>query len=262
MLSTMSSTSPGLPTNRVTSPAKRPTPPRIAKPIAPLHSVGHSTCCSRWSTRRYKRADDARRESDDHDEPDDAGLHAEEDPVEQFGILGGAARENIVVRSNLRWRPTTSRTRDYRRLLVFRTELRRFLHWSEEQAEAIGLTAGPAPAPARGPGRRRTSTARRSATSPRPSCSATTAPSASSTGPQSRSRPAGPGPGSTTGASASGSRPPDGASWRSSVIVTQKSWIASRPACCSMPGRRRNDAAVAPAAAGRQRVPAGNPSVA
>jgi DNA-binding MarR family transcriptional regulator len=30
---------------------------------------------------------------------------------------------------------------DYRRLLRFRTELRRFLHWSEEQAEAMGLTA-------------------------------------------------------------------------------------------------------------------------
>lgn len=30
---------------------------------------------------------------------------------------------------------------EYRRLLAFRTELRRFLHWSEEQAEAIGLTA-------------------------------------------------------------------------------------------------------------------------
>lgn len=29
---------------------------------------------------------------------------------------------------------------DYRRLLEFRTELRRFLHWSEEQAEAAGLT--------------------------------------------------------------------------------------------------------------------------
>jgi len=29
---------------------------------------------------------------------------------------------------------------DYRRLLDFRTELRRFLHWSEEQAEAAGLT--------------------------------------------------------------------------------------------------------------------------
>jgi DNA-binding MarR family transcriptional regulator len=29
---------------------------------------------------------------------------------------------------------------DFRRLLDFRTELRRFLHWSEEQAEAEGLT--------------------------------------------------------------------------------------------------------------------------
>jgi DNA-binding MarR family transcriptional regulator len=29
---------------------------------------------------------------------------------------------------------------DYRRLLRFRTELRRFLHWSEEQAEGMGIT--------------------------------------------------------------------------------------------------------------------------
>jgi DNA-binding MarR family transcriptional regulator len=29
---------------------------------------------------------------------------------------------------------------DYRRLLQFRTGLRRFLHWSEEQAEKAGLT--------------------------------------------------------------------------------------------------------------------------
>jgi DNA-binding MarR family transcriptional regulator len=29
---------------------------------------------------------------------------------------------------------------DYRRLLQFRTSLRRFLHWSEEQAEEVGLT--------------------------------------------------------------------------------------------------------------------------
>ncbi len=30
--------------------------------------------------------------------------------------------------------------RDYQRLLGFRTELRRFLHWSEEQAEDLGIT--------------------------------------------------------------------------------------------------------------------------
>lgn len=30
---------------------------------------------------------------------------------------------------------------DYQRLLLFRTGLRRFLHWSEEQAEKAGLTA-------------------------------------------------------------------------------------------------------------------------
>jgi DNA-binding MarR family transcriptional regulator len=29
---------------------------------------------------------------------------------------------------------------DYRRLLEFRTGLRRFLHWSEEQARAVGLS--------------------------------------------------------------------------------------------------------------------------
>ena len=32
--------------------------------------------------------------------------------------------------------------RDYQRLLVFRTGLRRFERWSEEQAEAAGLTGG------------------------------------------------------------------------------------------------------------------------
>ncbi|MGE5225822.1 MAG: MarR family winged helix-turn-helix transcriptional regulator [Planctomycetaceae bacterium] len=31
--------------------------------------------------------------------------------------------------------------RDYRRLLRFRTEIRRFLRWSEEQAEGLGLSA-------------------------------------------------------------------------------------------------------------------------
>ncbi|HKV11207.1 MAG TPA: MarR family transcriptional regulator [Thermoanaerobaculia bacterium] len=30
---------------------------------------------------------------------------------------------------------------EYRRLLQFRTALRRFLHWSGQQAEAVGLTA-------------------------------------------------------------------------------------------------------------------------
>ncbi|MGZ4213657.1 MAG: MarR family winged helix-turn-helix transcriptional regulator [Actinomycetota bacterium] len=30
---------------------------------------------------------------------------------------------------------------DYRRLLDFRSGLRRFMHWSEEQAEATGITA-------------------------------------------------------------------------------------------------------------------------
>jgi DNA-binding MarR family transcriptional regulator len=31
---------------------------------------------------------------------------------------------------------------DFRRLLDFRTGLRRFLHWSEQQAETVGLTPG------------------------------------------------------------------------------------------------------------------------
>jgi DNA-binding MarR family transcriptional regulator len=31
---------------------------------------------------------------------------------------------------------------DYRRLLLFRTGLRRFLHWSEEQASSLGVTPG------------------------------------------------------------------------------------------------------------------------
>ena len=37
--------------------------------------------------------------------------------------------------------PSTLDDADYRRLLNFRVDLRRFLHWSEEQAEKAGLTA-------------------------------------------------------------------------------------------------------------------------
>ncbi len=37
--------------------------------------------------------------------------------------------------------PARLTDRDYQRLLGFRTELRRFLHWSEEQAESLGITA-------------------------------------------------------------------------------------------------------------------------
>jgi DNA-binding MarR family transcriptional regulator len=36
----------------------------------------------------------------------------------------------------------TLRTSDYRHLLEVRTGLRRFLHWSEEQARSAGLTPG------------------------------------------------------------------------------------------------------------------------
>jgi len=36
--------------------------------------------------------------------------------------------------------PSTLDDADYRRLLEFRVDLRRFLHWSEEQAEKAGLT--------------------------------------------------------------------------------------------------------------------------
>lgn len=35
---------------------------------------------------------------------------------------------------------TAMRQSDYARLLAFRTDLRRFLHWSEEQARAAGIT--------------------------------------------------------------------------------------------------------------------------
>jgi DNA-binding MarR family transcriptional regulator len=38
-------------------------------------------------------------------------------------------------------RPRALTDADYQRLLAFRTRLRRFLHWSEEQAAAVGLTA-------------------------------------------------------------------------------------------------------------------------
>jgi DNA-binding MarR family transcriptional regulator len=36
--------------------------------------------------------------------------------------------------------PEELRDEDYRRLLLFRVDLRRFLHWSEEQAEKAGVT--------------------------------------------------------------------------------------------------------------------------
>ncbi len=52
MLSTMSSTSPGVPTNFTIRATTMPTPPRMAKPTAPPHSVGQRTCCRRWSASR------------------------------------------------------------------------------------------------------------------------------------------------------------------------------------------------------------------
>ena len=52
MLSTISSTSPGEPMKRVASAANTPTPPSTTKPTKPVRCVGHSTCCSRWSTSR------------------------------------------------------------------------------------------------------------------------------------------------------------------------------------------------------------------
>ena len=76
---------------------------------------------------------------------------------------------------------------DYRRLLEFRTGIRQFLHWSEEQATAVGRDAGAASTDARDPRPRRTRTGRRSATSPTRSSCATTARSGSSIA---RSRPA------------------------------------------------------------------------
>ena len=36
--------------------------------------------------------------------------------------------------------PAELEDEDYRRLLQFRVDLRRFLHWSEEQAEKVGVT--------------------------------------------------------------------------------------------------------------------------
>ena len=76
-------------------------------------------------------------------------------------------------------RPTDE---DYQRLLELRTGLRRFLRWSEQQAEAAGVT------PAQhqlllASADTRTRGGRRSATSPAISCSATTAPSGWSTAP-------------------------------------------------------------------------------
>ena len=52
------------------------------------------------------------------------------------------ATRNIVVRCISVAATDALTGSDYRRLLVFRTEIRRFLHWSEEQAEALGMTPG------------------------------------------------------------------------------------------------------------------------
>jgi DNA-binding MarR family transcriptional regulator len=50
----------------------------------------------------------------------------------------GGAREGHCV--TLRSMPEELRDEDYRRLLQFRIDLRRFLHWSEELAEKAGVT--------------------------------------------------------------------------------------------------------------------------
>ena len=139
MLSTMSSTSPGLPTQRVTSAANRPAPPSTRKPIAPLHSVGHRTCWRRWITRRYPAPTIPAANPTSTTRPTTRA-----DTWRNTSFAHPVIRDPSTAkyRSTIYFRMATRRVTDadYRRLLAFRTELRRFLHWSEERARDAGLT--------------------------------------------------------------------------------------------------------------------------
>jgi DNA-binding MarR family transcriptional regulator len=56
------------------------------------------------------------------------------------GIHAGVSFHDIATRYPFKARSTGPSDRDYERLLGLRTGLRRFLHWSEAQAHAAGLT--------------------------------------------------------------------------------------------------------------------------
>src|SRR5262249_44490174 len=119
MLSTISSTSPGEPTKRVTTPANSPTPPRIRNPTAPLHSVGQSTFWSRWMTSRYSAPTMPQTTPTTTTRPMTRGSVPTNAPSSQ--------RETLTLRTNTYrstiYLPMTSdqlTDRDYRRLLAFR----------------------------------------------------------------------------------------------------------------------------------------------
>jgi len=91
--------------------------------------------------KEVERAHDPACESRDEHESDDPRFHPYEEAVEysQDTSTKSSQHEYIVLRSI----PMAGRQlsdADYRRLLEFRTELRRFLHWSEEEAKREGLT--------------------------------------------------------------------------------------------------------------------------
>ena len=93
------------------------------------------------------RADEARRQTHRHHERGDARRHSEDSTLEP---PSRSAFVHKIHRSTIYFVPTQRPTqrptqqvvtdRDYQALLGFRTELRRFLHWSEEQARETGLT--------------------------------------------------------------------------------------------------------------------------
>ena len=134
MLSTSSSTSPGRPSTRpITTTAA---PVAASTPISatlPQRS-GPRTCCSRCNARRYAAPIAPLARPTTTDAPSSAGRHADD-----------AVREPPSTRT---YRSTIYQCRrradpddvDYRRLLEFRTGIRHFLHWSEEQALAVGVT--------------------------------------------------------------------------------------------------------------------------
>ena len=109
---------------------------------------------------------------------------------------------------------------DYRRLLAFRSELRRFLSWSEQTAREAGpdvLAASAAARPARSPRGARADDRTRS---PRSCTYVTTAPSSWSSGARPLGSCAGSATPSTTAAFTSVSRSTDASNWRCSRAST------------------------------------------
>ena len=140
MLSTSSSTSPGLPSTRAITATRTPTPPSTTNCSAPLKCSGASPCCSRWMTRRYAAPIAPPPMPTSSVSAEERGRMPERQVFETrvFAEPSGTYRSTIyLVRRST---PPTSRDAEYRELLAFRTAMRRFLRWSEKQATALGIT--------------------------------------------------------------------------------------------------------------------------